>query len=40
MKNILFAALTALGNYVDMASPSPDRREMEALMAGLRRKLN
>ncbi len=34
------AALTALGNYVDMVPPGPDRREMEALMAGLRRKLN
>ena len=34
------AALTALGNYVDMAPPGANRREMEALMAGLRRKLN
>lgn len=34
------AALTALTNYVDMTPPGSDQREMEALMAGLRRKLN
>ena len=34
------AALTALTNYVDMAAPGPDRREMEALMGDLRRRLN